>query len=396
MTDGGLSGPRLARLREVLAGHVARGAVPGAIALVDRGGETHVDVLGAAALGGDPLRRDSIFRISSMTKPVTAVAALLLVEECVLRLDDPVDPLLPELADRRVLTALDAPLTDTVPARRPITLRDLLTFTMGFGQLLAAPSDYPVLAAAAEQQVGVGPPEPGVTPEPDEWLRRLGELPLMSQPGERWAYHTSADVLGVLVARAAGTSLGAFLAERVFAPLGMRDTGFSVPAPELGRFVVSYRTDPQTGELSVNDPVDGDWSRPPAFESGGGGLVSTAEDLLAFGRMLLAGGGGLLSRATVAAMTTDQLTPAQKHVVGWVPGCFDGRGWGFGVEVVTRRTGPSASPGRFGWDGGLGTSWACDPAEDLVGVLLTQAMWTSPDGPAVADDFWTGTYAALL
>lgn len=383
----------LERIGTVLDRHVAAGTIPGAVALVDRGGETQVVTVGTAALGGPPLARDSIFRISSMTKPITAVAALTLVEECVLRLDDPVDDLLPELADRRVLTAVDAPLDSTVPAGRPITVRDLFTFTMGFGQLMADPAERPVVAAAMEREIGMGPPDPGGIPAPDEWLRRLGELPLMSQPGERWAYHTAADVLGVLVARATGQSLGAVLAERVLDPLGMRDTGFSVPAADLGRLVTAYTTDPGTGELSVHDEPDGAWSRPPAFESGGGGLVSTVDDMLAFGRMLLAGGGPVLSRRTVAAMTTDQLTAAQKQVVDWVP--WDGASWGLGIGLATARTGPAAAPGRFGWDGGMGSSWSCDTGEDLVGCLLTQAMWTSPSGPAVAADFWTTTYTAL-
>jgi CubicO group peptidase (beta-lactamase class C family) len=385
-TDGGLD-----RLRRVLDRHVDAGAAPGLVALVDRGGQTEVVCLGARSVGGPPMTRDTIFRISSISKPITAVAALMLVEDCVLRLDDPVDELLPELADRRVLTRLDAPLYDTVPAERSITVRDLLTSTMGFGQVMADAADVPVVAAANERAIGMGPPDPAGTPAPDEWLRRLGELPLMWQPGRRWAYHVPMDVLGVLIARAAGMPLSRFLAERVFAPLGMTDTAFSVPAGSLDRFVTSYRTDRRTGELAVNDPVDGAWSRPPAFESGGGGLVSTADDLLAFGRMLRSGGGPLLSRATVAAMATDQLTPAQKEVVAWVP--WNGTGWGFGVGVTNERIGVDANPGRFGWDGGLGTSFSCDPGEDLVGTVLTQVMF--PAGYIVVSDFWTATYAAL-
>jgi CubicO group peptidase (beta-lactamase class C family) len=383
----------IARLRRVLARHVDGGGVPGLVALVDRGGQTEVVCLGEASIGGPPVARDTIFRISSMSKPITAVAALMLVEDCVLRLDDPVDDLLPELADRRVLTRLDAPLYDTVPAERSITVRDLLTFTMGFGQVMVEPRDAPVVAAATERALGMGPPDPAGTPAPDEWMRRLGELPLMWQPGRRWAYHVPMEVLSVLIARATGMPLGRFLAERVFAPIGMTDTGFSVPAGSLDRLATSYTTDPGTGALSVYDPVDGAWSRPPAFESGGGGLVSTVDDLMAFGRMLLSGGGPLLSRATVAAMTTDQLTPAQKEVVAWVP--WRGAGWGFGVGVATERTGIDANPGRFGWDGGMGTSFSCDPGEDLVGVVLTQAMWTSPSGHNVVSDFWTATYAGL-
>ena len=387
----GLPPEGVRRLERVLRRHVDAGRVPGLVALVDRGGETEAVLLGSGSVDGPPLARDAIHRISSMTKPITAVAALTLVEDCVLRLDDPVEGLLPELADRRVLTSPSAQLEDTVPAEGPITLRHLLTFTMGFGQLMADPGAYPILAAADERKIGIGPPDPAGTPAPDEWLRRLGELPLMWQPGRRWAYNTSADVLGVLIARAAGPTVGDYLAERVFGPLGMRDTGFSVPAAELGRLVPAYT--PGEAGLDVFDPVDGAWSRPPAFESGAGGLVSTADDMVAFGRMLLAGGGPVLSRSSVAAMTTDQLSPAQKEVVAWPP--WDGTGWGFGVGLAVERTGPAANPGRFGWDGGLGSSWSCDPGEDLVGVLLTQTQWTTPSSYDVVADFWTATYAAL-
>ena len=385
-TEGGL-----ARLERVLARHVEAGTVPGIVALAGRGEAAEPVLLGSTAVGGPPVARDTIFRISSMTKPITAVAALTLVEDCLLRLDDPVEDLLPELAGRRVLRSLSADLDDTVPAERPITLRHLLTFTMGFGQLMAEPADYPILAAAGERKIGMAWPDPDATPGPDEWLRRLGELPLMSQPGERWAYNTAADVLGVLIARAAGKPLGQVLAERVFGPVGMVDTGFSVPAADLGRLVPAYRSGPDGP--AVFDPVDGAWSRPPAFESGAGGLVSTADDMLAFGRMLLAGGGTVLSRSSVAAMTTDQLTPAQREVQVWPP--WDGTSWGLGVGLALTRTGPAANPGRYGWDGGLGTSWSCDPGEDLVGVLLTQVRWDSPGAHAVVDDFWTATYAAL-
>ena len=179
-----------------------------------------------------------------MTKPVTAVAALLLVEECRLRLDDPVDDLLPELADRRVLADPAGPLTETVPAVRPITLRDVLTFRLGLGMDFAASHPQPILAAMAELGVGAGPPAPGHLPPPDEWIARLGTLPLAHQPGERWLYHTGAEVLGVLVSRAAGQPLEAFMQERIFDPLGMRDTGFSVPPAALDRFGACYGPDP--------------------------------------------------------------------------------------------------------------------------------------------------------
>ena len=158
MSSGGLSTARLGRMHDVMAGYVERGAVPGIVTLVSRRGETHVDAIGTQAVGGhDPIQRDTIFRISSMTKPITAVAAMIVVEECVLRLDDPVDPLLPKLADRRVLKRLDGPLDGTVPAKRPITVRDLLTFRMGFGQMMASPDAYPILKAASELQIGMGP-----------------------------------------------------------------------------------------------------------------------------------------------------------------------------------------------------------------------------------------------
>jgi len=220
---------RLDRMHEVLAGHVERGGVPGVVTLVSRRGETHVDAIGTRELGsGDPIRRDTIFRIASMTKPIAAAATMILVEACALRLDDPVGELLPELANRQVLRTIDADLDDIVPATRSITVRDLLTLLMGFG-LVFAPSPLPIERAASELGVMPGPPNPQRLPPPDEWLRRLGTLPLMRQPGERWMYPTGFSVLGVLLARAAGQPLEQFLRERIFDPLGMKDTGFSVP-----------------------------------------------------------------------------------------------------------------------------------------------------------------------
>jgi CubicO group peptidase (beta-lactamase class C family) len=180
--------------------------------------------------------RDTIFRISSMTKPITAAGAMILVEECKLRLDEPVDRLLPELAGRIVLKRLDGPLEDTVPAKRPITLRDLLTFRMGFGQMMARSDIYPILQAGHKLQIGMGEPNPAAMPAPDEWMGRLGSLPLMHHPGEKWMYNTGSDVLGVLIARASGQTFETFLRERVFEPLGMKDTAFSVPAEKLDRF----------------------------------------------------------------------------------------------------------------------------------------------------------------
>ena len=195
MSSAGLSNARIARLHDVMASYVERGEVPGLVTLVSRRGETHIEALGMKALGGsDPVQRDTIFRIASMTKPVTAAAAMILVEECKLRLDDPVDGLLPELADRQVLKRLDGPLDDTEPAKRAITLRDLLTLRMGFGMLMVPPDTYPIQTAVDDLQLGQGLHQPSLPPEPDEWIRRLGTLPLLHQPGEKWLYHTGSDL----------------------------------------------------------------------------------------------------------------------------------------------------------------------------------------------------------
>src|SRR6184192_25209 len=311
MSTARLSKARLGRMHEVMAGYVERGEVPGLVTLVSRRGEVHVDVIGTQAIGDSPpMRRDTIFRISSMTKPIIAVATMILVEECKLRLDEPVDRWLPELADRQVLKRLDGPLNDTEPAKRPITVRDLLTFRMGFGQMMAPPDAYPILSAANELQIGMGPPSPSTMQAPDEWMRRLGSLPLMHQPGEKWMYNTGADVLGVLIARASGSPFDIFLRDRIFEPLGMKDTSFSVPADKQSRFVPSYLTDWRTGALNLyDDPTTGQWSRPPAFPSGAGGLVSTADDYAAFAEMLMhkgeRRGTRILSERAVELMTHD-------------------------------------------------------------------------------------------
>jgi CubicO group peptidase (beta-lactamase class C family) len=391
---------RLERMREVMASHVAGGEVPGLVWLVSRRGEVVVDVAGKMAIDREAaIARDAIFRIASMTKPITAAAAMILVEECKLRLDDPVDRWLPELANRKVLTRIDAPLSETVPAKRPIVVRDLLTFCMGFGQIWARPDQFPI--QRAERELGLftlGPPKPATAHAPDEWMKRLGTLPLMHQPGERWMYNTGASVLGVLIARASGKPLEAFLRERIFEPLGMKDTGFVVPAAKLGRFVPSYRRNPSTGALEVYDGVaESQWTRDPAFPDAAAGLVSTIGDYLAFGQMMLNHGvfgrERILSRPSVETMTTDQLTADQR--AGAEPFLGGDRSWGFGVAIVVRRDDVSAVPGRFGWDGGFGTSWASDPKEGLIGILMTQRMWESPSPPAVHRDFWTCTYQAI-
>ena len=382
--DRGLSG--VGRMRDVLTRHVEVGTVPGLVALVSRGGQTQVEALGTA-------RRDTIFRMASLTKPVTAAATMILVEECRLRLDDPVETWLPELANRQVLTRVDADLDDTVPASRSITVRDLLTLTFGLG-LVFTPS--PIQTAMLELGVIGDGTANWPTIDQDEWLRRLGTLPLAYQPGERWQYHVGSDVLGVLVSRAAGQPFEEFLTERLFAPLGMVDTGFHVPAGKIHRLPPSCAHDPVTGELTVWDEADGGkYSRLPTFQAGGDGLVSTADDYHAFLSMLLNKGEHVLSRAAVDLMTMDHLTPDQKVEKDQFGDHF-GRhgGYGFGMAVRTHRR-DLASVGQFGWDGGLGTTAYADPAEGLVGILLTQTAMDSADTPRLHQDFWTTAYQSF-
>jgi CubicO group peptidase (beta-lactamase class C family) len=388
MRSQGLSKAGLEHLHDAMAGHVGAGQVPGLVLGLSRGDDTHVDGIGTASVGGtEPIRPDAIFRITSMTRPVTAVAALMLVEQGTLDLDERVDRLLPELAGRRVLRRLDGPIDDTVAAERAVTVRDLLTFRAGFGMILAPPEEYPILQAEQALELSaVGPPTP-VTPHgPDEWLRRLGTLPLMDQPGTQWRYNTGSQILGVLIARAAGKPADAFYTERIFAPLGMNDTGFRVPESELHRLVPCYQ-EAEGGLVPFDD--EGQWSRDRAFTDCGAGLISTVGDYMRFARMLLAGGEGILAPGLVAAMTTDQLTPGQRERTDMI---LDGRGWGFGVSIID----PPESSGLkgYGWSGGFGTGWANDPSEDLVAVLCTQVL-AGPGSSAVEADFWSGAYGAL-
>ncbi|MFQ6197166.1 serine hydrolase domain-containing protein [Streptomyces sp. NPDC000405] len=405
-TDG-FSEAGLRRLREVLARHVESGRIPGLVALVSRGEETHVEAIGTMRHeGGAPMRRDTIFRMASTTKPVAVAATMVLLDECRLRLDDPIDPWLPELADRRVLKRADGPLDDTVPARRPITVRDLLTSTFGLGLDTTAMGSPMMRELFTRKIYGEnGWLLPAV--EPDEWMRRLGTLPLMYQPGERWLYNVGDDVLGVLVARVTGQSFEAFLRERVFTPLGMKDTGFHVPADKIDRLPPLYSPDPRTGEFHVEDEAaGGHHSRPPAFQSGGGGLDSTVDDYHAYFRMLLNGGmhgtERILSRPAVELMTGNRLPAEQlaarealaRNLVHMSYGQGQQGGWGFGMTVRTYR-GDYAPTGQFGWDGGAGTTTYADPHNGLVGILLTQTGMSTPDSARAIHDFWTTLYQAI-
>ncbi|MFJ2833980.1 serine hydrolase domain-containing protein [Nocardia sp. NPDC087230] len=361
---------------ERLGVHVEQGELLGLAWLVavgdavSTGTAGHVDESRAA-----PVRADTIFRISSMTKPLTAVAASILIDDGLLDPAEPVDRLLPELADRRVLAHPAAEITDTVAARRPITVDDLLTFRLGWGMDFADFSPKPFDAAWSELGLGWGPPTPARLPGPDTWLARLGTLPLQYQPGERWLYHVGAPILGFLVGRAAGRPFSDFLAERVLRPLGMVDRGFSVPADKLDRFGPHYAD--RDGARVVFDPVDGQWSTPPVFEGGGDGLVSTLADYHRFARMLRDGGvldgTRILSEAAVATMTRDHLTAAQLARGGPNPDGSAGWGYGVGVQLSDLPDGPRA--GSYGWSGGLGSTWSTDGA--VTGILLTNQTWNS-------------------
>ncbi len=397
MAVGGAGLPGLAlaapyqAVRQMLDAAVERGDVPGLVALIGRGGDVWTHVAGVRDLdSGASMRRDTQFAVASIGKPITAVAALMLVEDGVIGLDDPVDPWLPELANRQVLRSIDSELDDTVPAERPITLRDLLSMRMGLGFIPADPATTPIAARMNALQLAPGPHLFGK--DADTYMARLGSLPLAHQPGARWSYHTGLDVAGVLVQRASAMRLGDFKRRRMFGPLGMADTGFS---GQTERLATQYWRDPETGNFDVWNSAAGDsFAAPPPFEAGGGGHVSTVDDFLAFGRFLLdggrAGGRQLLSAELVAEMLTDQITEAQKAASPWFPADFwQTHGWGLGVAL---RTAPDTARGRFGWWGGFGTAFWCDPASDTVAVLFTQRMMAGADDTALPEAFLAAAF----
>ena len=351
-------------LEALLVRHVGAGIVPGAVAL--RGGrDPEVVAVGVASIAGKPMREDAIFRIQSMTKPLTALAALRLVESGRIRLDESVEPWLPELGDRRVLTSPGAPLDDTVAANRPITLRHLLTMGSGYGMEFG---ETPLQKAMADNGTDAGP-EP-VALGADEWLARLAELPLAFQPGEGWRYHHSFALLGILLARVTGRPLKAHLADDLFDPLGMPDTAFWVPQEKLDRLPAAYRH--SDGGLVETEPAGGGfYAGPPPFDVSHAEIVSTASDFHRFLRTLVerepVQGATLISEEHLRQMTTDQVPAGNKTPDSFFPGFWDGTGWGFGVGVET--SGPKR--GRYGWSGGQGTNFYVDP-DGTVGILLTQ------------------------
>ncbi|MCX5009999.1 beta-lactamase family protein [Streptomyces sp. NBC_00555] len=387
----------MSSLHSLLEARVGEGSLPGAVGLVARGEDVEVAAVGSLDTAATaPMARDSLFRIASLTKPVTAAATMTLIEDGLLALESPVARWLPELAAPVVVRTPSSPVDDVVPAERPITVEDLLTFRAGYG----FPSDFSLPAVGLLfSELGQGPPKPQEIAAPDEWMAALARIPLLHQPGRAWLYNTCSDILGVLLARASGLSLPDLLAERVFEPLGMRDTGFAVPDGQLDRFTSYYRPAPggagagERGALELADAPDGQWSTLPAFPSGTGGLVSTADDWLAFGRMLLAEGayegGRLLSADSVRQMTTDHLTAEQREGGALF---LEGQGWGFGGSVDVARLDPWNVPGRYGWIGGTGTAAHVVPATGTVTVLLTQREMVGPTSPELMREFWT--YAA--
>jgi CubicO group peptidase (beta-lactamase class C family) len=392
MTSRGFRSGAADRIADVLSRSVNDGRMPGAVFGVSRRGETHVQSVGTVAVGGPSMPPDALFRITSMTRPITAFAALILADRGLIALAEPVDDMLPELADPRVLRRPDGPLVDTVAPERSITTRDLLTMRGGFGMILAPPDEYPILQAEADLGLrSVGPPFPATVHPPDEWIRRMGTLPLMDQPGRQWRYCTGSMILGVLVARAAGQALESFYDDAIFEPLGMRDSTFFA-APDDPRVVPPcyQRVD---GSLVAFD--DGEtWRHRRPFPDGGAGLLSTVGDYLRFGTTLLANGAHdgeqLLSRDLVARMTTDQLTADQRAAAGPI---LDNRGWGFGLSIVCAPEG-KRGPKGYGWSGGFGTVWLNDPDEDLSAVLCTQVL-LSEASYALEADFWDAVYGTL-
>ena len=367
-------------LEELLRRHVDAGTIPGAVAALGAADAVEVVAVGAARVGGGAMPEDGIVRIQSMTKPITAVAALRLVAAGRLDLDESLEEWLPELADRRVLAHPTAALHDTVPARRPITLRHLLTNGSGYGMALVS-SPLQQAMVANDTAAGAEPPALGA----EEWLARLTELPLAFQPGEGWRYHHSFSLLGILLARLTGRSLDDHLAEDLFGPLGMADTSLFVPEDKLDRLPAAYRHG--DGGLIETEPAGGGfYAGPPPFDVSHGELVSTVHDYLRFAQALAgsgrtADGEPVVSEDHLRQMTSDQVPPECKTEDSFFPGFWTGTGWGFGVGVQTR--GPHQA--RFGWSGGQGTTFFVDP-DRTVGILLTQVE-LGPEVSQLVDEF---------
>lgn len=356
--------------RSSIAEAVDAGLLSGAVTCVWHRGEVlQVNEIGYRDVeAGLPMQRDTIFRIASMTKPVTVAAAMALVEQGRLALSDPITRWIPEMAEMRVLADPTGPLDRTVPATRLITVDDLMTHRAGlaYGFSVTGP------IARAYTQVSL-------RQDQDHWLAEVAALPLVHQPGERLTYGHSTEVLGILISRIEGTPLHQVLQDRIFEPLGMADTGFFIDADKRARSATMYRLDPQSGlQHDAMGPIP---VKEPRFCQGGGGLVSTADDYLRFARMLLGGGEvdgvRVLSRESVEAMRTNRLTEEQRgHSFLGMP-FWIGRGFGLNLSVVTepdksqRLFGPGGT-GTFSWPGAYGTWWQADPSRDLILIYLIQ------------------------
>ncbi|MBX9246817.1 beta-lactamase family protein [Actinotalea ferrariae] len=383
--DGGLD-PGGA-VRAVLERSVDRGELHGAVWLVERDGDVTAGALGAHGPGDErPLRRDSILRLSSVTKPVTGVLAAALVGDGDLDPAAPVDQWLPELADRQVLVDPAGPLDRTVPSPRPVTVADLLELRGGIGMDFTGPFPGPVLGALAAAGLPGGPPAPQEGPGPDAWIAAVGGVPLQHAPGTRWLYHTGLQVLGVLLERCSGTPLPELLAARLTRPLGMRDTGFQVPPEDLDRFGPQWL--PGADGPVLYDPTDGQWARPPVFPDAAAGLVSTVDDLATLARAVLDGGRG--PDGAVVVQPEALATAVQPRVGPLDPDGRDGWGRGLGVCLADQPDGRHA--GTYGWDGGLGSSWWTDPVTRTTAILLTPDGWASPEPPPVYRAFWSAAF----
>ncbi|MGH6898535.1 MAG: serine hydrolase domain-containing protein [Geminicoccaceae bacterium] len=380
----GLSSERLERIGQVLQEEIDEGRLPGAIVLIAREGEVaYFESFGFRDKASNaPMSKAAIFRIYSMTKPLVSVAAMILMEEGRLQLADPVSKFLPEFADLQV----SVPSTDAygkvtyslVPAEREMTVQDLLRHTAGlaYGEITGNAAVKEAYAEAGVYQPGGLPYEArGLSPA-DEVVR-LAKAPLVHQPGTVWEYSLASDVLGRVVEQASGMRLGDFLEQRLFGPLGMVDTGFSVPQTDLARLAEPLATDPATG--APNQLID--VTAPPANDSGGAGAVSTASDYALFAQMLLDGGAldgvRILSPTTVRLMASDHL--GARIAAPVTPGelLIGTPGYTFGLGFAVRE-GPGVaavpgSEGEFMWAGYAGTYFWIDPEEELVGVLMTQA-----------------------
>ncbi|WP_338247609.1 serine hydrolase domain-containing protein [Dictyobacter halimunensis] len=409
MQKSGLSRERLGRLSRVLQGYVERGETAGIVALIHRHGEeAHVETIGwQDKEARTPIRRDTIFRIASMTKPIITVAMLTLVEEGRIRLYDRIDTWLPELANRMVMRDPLGSPDDVYPSPRAITLHDLLTYRIGIGWGASSlrPQIFELTAGPASDALQI---PNRVYLVPDAWMARLGEFPLIYEPGVRWMYQVSSDIMGVLISRITGKPLETFLRESLFEPLGIVDTSFSIAPEKRDRLATLYAAMPGGGFGVRDHPGNTGWAESPIFPAGASGLISTADDYQRFGLMLLnkgeLDGVRILSRKTVEAMTTDYLTPEQhthpfsnfdRYDMDPEANMWDNWGFGYGVAVRTRRIGLGPSVGSFYWPGAFGTTWIADPQEQLMATILPQMLGANPFYTQLGEDFLAMTYQAI-